>query len=155
MNLLIKIIATGAGAGYVSIAQGTMGSLLALILFWILPTPSPIPFVVFVLLLMAIGIYAASVVEQEVVARFGQFAGKDPSIVVIDEIVGMLFALIAIPKTTKLMIIAFLLFRVFDIIKPFPARRSERLPGGWGIMMDDVIAGIYANVLIQIGRWII
>ncbi len=154
MNLLIKFIATGAGTGYVSIAQGTAGSLLALILFWILPTPSPIPFVIFVLLLMAIGIYVASAVEQEVIARLGPVAGTDPGIIVIDEIVGMLFALIAIPKTTKWMIIAFLLFRVFDIVKPFPARRSERLPGGWGIMMDDVIAGIYANLLIQIGRWI-
>lgn len=154
MKMLLKFIATGGGIGYFPIAQGTMGALLALILFGILPTPNPILFLSITSVLTAVGIYAASVVEQEVVSRLGSGAGRDPGIIVIDEIVGMLIAFIAIPKTTKFLIISFFLFRLFDIIKPFPARQSERLPGGWGIMMDDIIAGIYANLMIQLGRWI-
>ena len=70
----------------------------------------------------------------------------------IDEVVGMLIALLFVPKTTFFLIAAFILFRIFDIAKPFPARRMERLHGGWGIVLDDVIAGVYANLAIQIGR---
>lgn len=154
MKVLIRFVATGAGVGYFPIAQGTMGALLALILFGILPTPSPILFILTIAVLMVAGVYSASVVEQEVVSRLGPTLGRDPGIIVIDEVVGMLIALIAIPKTTKLLIFAFVLFRIFDIVKPFPAQQSERLPGGWGIMMDDIIAGIYANLMIQFGRWI-
>ncbi len=155
MNFIIKLIATGGGAGYFPIAQGTAGALLALILYWILPLPSVPLFVLLVLLLLGVGIYAATVVEKEVVTRLGAAAGKDPSIIVIDEIVGMLVALIALPKTMKVGIIAFVLFRIFDIVKPFPARRSERLVGGWGIMMDDVVAGIYANLITHLYLWML
>jgi phosphatidylglycerophosphatase A len=70
----------------------------------------------------------------------------DPSIVVIDEVVGMWISLLAIPMGISAAILAFLFFRTFDILKPFPARQMEHLPGGWGIMMDDVVAGIYANI---------
>lgn len=70
----------------------------------------------------------------------------DPSIVVIDEIVGMWIALLFVPKTLPAVVVAFVAFRVFDIIKPFPAARLEAVPDGWGIMLDDVVAGIYANI---------
>lgn len=74
-------------------------------------------------------------------------SGKvDPREVVIDEVMGMVVTLAFLPLNPKTIGIGFLLFRIFDIIKPFPVRRSEKLPGGWGIVMDDVIAGIYANV---------
>ena len=78
-------------------------------------------------------------------------SGKvDPQEVVIDEVMGMAVTLAFLPLSLKTIGSGFLLFRIFDIAKPFPARRSEKLPGGWGIVMDDVIAGIYANVGLRI-----
>jgi phosphatidylglycerophosphatase A len=74
----------------------------------------------------------------------------DPSIVVIDEIVGVWIALLHLPKTSLIVVAAFVAFRVFDIIKPPPARQLERVPRGWGIMLDDVVAGIYANIAVQL-----
>jgi phosphatidylglycerophosphatase A len=79
---------------------------------------------------------------------------KDPSIVVIDEVVGMLVALFALPLRAADVLAAFLCFRVFDIAKPFPLRRLEARPGGWGIMLDDLVAGLYTNVLIRVGLWV-
>jgi phosphatidylglycerophosphatase A len=80
----------------------------------------------------------------------GIFRKQDPSCVVIDEVAGMLLSCIAIPADIRWIAAAFVLFRIFDIVKPFPARAAERLPGGWGIMTDDVIAGIYANLCVQV-----
>jgi phosphatidylglycerophosphatase A len=73
--------------------------------------------------------------------------GEDPSVVVIDEVVGMWISLILLPKTIAATVMAFLLFRLFDILKPPPARQSERFRNGWGIMTDDVVAGVYANLV--------
>jgi phosphatidylglycerophosphatase A len=96
--------------------------------------------------LFGLGVAAASRTEQ--VAR-----RKDPSIVVVDEVVGMLVALWALPFQAGEAVAAFLCFRLFDIAKPFPIRRLEAQPGGWGIMLDDVVAGLYANAVVRIGRW--
>ena len=84
------------------------------------------------------------------------FGRVDPGEVVIDEIVGQIITFLATPKVSWIWLLAgFFLFRAFDIVKPFPARRAERLPGGWGIMLDDVIAGLYALiVLVVLGRFI-
>jgi phosphatidylglycerophosphatase A len=152
MNFLARIISTGCGIGYFPLAPGTMGALAALIIYWVAPQPGNASFLLIIFLLTLVGIYAASITERELITRLGAAKGKDPKIVIIDEIIGMLVSLIAIPKTKKFLILAFILFRIFDIIKPFPARRIEKLPAGWGIVFDDVIAGIYANLLIQIGR---
>ncbi len=152
MNFLARIISTGCGIGYIPLAPGTMGALAALIVYWAVPQPSHAQFILIIIPLALLGIYAASNTEQERIMSLGAAKGKDPKIVIIDEIIGMLVALIAIPKTTKFLILAFVLFRIFDIVKPFPARHIEKLPAGWGIVFDDVIAGIYANLLIQIGR---
>ncbi len=154
MNLLARIISTGCGIGYFPFAPGTMGALAALIIYWVTPQPGHIQFIVTIVAVTLIGIYAASITERELTAKLGSERGKDPKIVIIDEVIGMLVSLIAVPKTTKFLLLAFVFFRIFDIIKPFPARRIEELPAGWGIVFDDVIAGIYANLLIQIGRTI-
>lgn len=74
----------------------------------------------------------------------------DPSIIVIDEIVGMLVALAFLPKTATVVVLTFVMFRLFDIVKPFPVRNLERIPAGWGIMLDDVAAGVYANVVCRL-----
>jgi phosphatidylglycerophosphatase A len=79
---------------------------------------------------------------------------KDPSVVVIDEVVGMLVALYALPLQVVDVLVAFLCFRIFDITKPFPLRRLEAQPGGWGVMLDDLVAGLYTNVLVRVGLWL-
>jgi len=76
--------------------------------------------------------------------------GHDARPIVIDEVLGMGLALLLVPKKIVYYVIAFVLFRLFDIVKPFPARQAERLPGGWGVMMDDLVAGVYANVVVQV-----
>jgi phosphatidylglycerophosphatase A len=76
---------------------------------------------------------------------------KDPGIVVIDEVVGMWVSLLLLPFTPGTALAGFLLFRVMDVIKPWPARDLEHLPEGWGIMTDDVMAGLYANLLLRVG----
>jgi phosphatidylglycerophosphatase A len=78
---------------------------------------------------------------------------KDPSHAVIDEVLGIGIALWAVPQEWYYVVSALLLFRVFDIWKPFPIRKAEKLPGGWGVMMDDVLAGTFARVWVQVGIW--
>ena len=95
-----------------------------------------------VIVIFLVGVNASSIVSNKE-------RDSDPSKVVIDEWVGMWIALLMIPNEWVWLGIAFLLFRVFDIIKVYPANRFERLPGGWGIMMDDVVAGLYAGVVTQ------
>ncbi len=154
MKLLARIISTGLGTGYFPIAPGTMGSLAILIVYWICPEISSLQLLLIIFGLSAVGIYTATVTEREMTSKLGQDKGSDPGIIVIDEIIGMLIALLFIPKTTFFLITAFVLFRIFDIAKPYPARKMEKLHGGWGIVLDDVVAGIYANIVIQIGRLI-
>ena len=76
--------------------------------------------------------------------------GQDARPIVIDEVLGMGLALLFVPKRIVYYVIAFVLFRLFDIVKPFPARQAERLPSGWGVMADDLVAGVYANVVVQV-----
>ena len=75
---------------------------------------------------------------------------KDPSLVVIDEIAGMWVTLVALPWNPVTVVAGFLMFRLFDVFKPYPARDLERVPGGWGIMLDDIVAGIYANLAVRV-----
>lgn len=154
MNFLARIISTGLGVGYFPLAPGTMGSLAILIAYWICPEMSSLQLSMIILALSALGIYTATITENEMKSKLGPDRGNDPGIIVIDEIIGMLIALLFIPKTMFFLITAFILFRIFDIAKPYPARKMEKLPGGWGIVLDDIMAGIYANIVIQIGRFI-
>ena len=88
------------------------------------------------------GVWAAGLIEQE--------KGDDPGLVVIDEFAGQWIALIFVPQTIPVYLAAFVLFRFFDILKPFPVRQAEKLPAGWGVMTDDIMAGLYANITLQI-----
>ncbi|MCK4596643.1 phosphatidylglycerophosphatase A, partial [bacterium] len=97
---------------------------------------------VFILLFFLLGVRASTAMERQL--------GQDPSQVVVDEMVGFWIALFALPRSLILVAIGFFLFRLFDIWKPFPIRRTERLREGWGIMVDDALAGIYTNVLLQL-----
>ena len=146
-------VATGFGSGYFPVAPGTAGSAVGLALVIAIsriqskfPWPGP-SLAILAALLFAVGVWSAGKAEKA-------FGRVDPGEVVIDEIVGQIITFLATPKVSWIWLLAgFFLFRAFDIVKPFPARRAERLPGGWGIMLDDVIAGLYALiVLVVLGR---
>jgi phosphatidylglycerophosphatase A len=140
---LAVLLATVSYVGHFPIAPGTAGSAAALPLFFLLRmTGSPAVEVIVILVLLAAGCWAGSVAETH-------YARTDPGYVVLDEVVGMLVTLLFVPVSFTGAIVGFLLFRLFDIVKPFPARQCERLHGGVGIMADDVVAGIYGNLALR------
>lgn len=128
--------------GYFPIAPGTAGTVVAGVIYWFARPSHPLIYGALILLFFLLGTRASTIVERQM--------GPDPSLVVVDEMVGFWIALFALPKTWPLLVIGFFLFRLFDIWKPFPIRRTERLREGWGIMADDAMAGIYTNVLLQL-----
>jgi len=137
-----KCIGSGLFVGYSQFAPATLGSLLALIVWWLL-----IPQIYWVQALIIIFVFFYGVFLS---TRLISIWGDDPQRVVIDEICGMFVTLSLLPESYKTFIIGFLLFRFFDIVKPFPIRRSEKLKLGWGVMVDDLIAGVYSNILIRL-----
>ena len=143
MNIkkLKYIIATGFGTGYSPYIPGTIGSLAALLLFIFIPIDS-YSWLAISVIMFFLGIWVSGTVEKD--------KGKDPGIVVIDEFVGQWIALLFLPKTVWIFIAGFLVFRILDIIKPFPAADLEELDGGIGIMLDDIIAGIYTNMALHL-----
>jgi phosphatidylglycerophosphatase A len=149
MNRAALFVATVGGVGYFPIAPGTAGSALAVAgcaalgadghPWWLLGAAAALYFP---------ACWAAGVAER--------IAGqRDPGIVVIDEVVGQLVTLAAAPAAGgwKYWLAGFIIFRALDVLKPFPARRLERLPGGWGIVADDVMAGVYGWALLSAARW--
>ena len=138
-----KIISSGIFVGYIPFASGTFGSLWILALYFLIPDSLfKLVMMFLVPFLYLLGVWTSS--------RCVEFWGKDPSKVIIDEVVGMFITLMFMPLNAKIVWLGFLIFRAFDIIKPPPTRLSESLPGGWGIMTDDVIAGVYANLVLRI-----
>jgi phosphatidylglycerophosphatase A len=133
-------LATALGVGYVPFAPGTFGSAAGLVLWAVLPA-SPAVQAAAILATFAVGAWAATVAERH-------FAGTDPGPVVIDEVMGMLVTLFLHPVGWGGAFAAFVLFRAFDVLKPYPADRLERLPGGLGVMADDLMAAIYANLVL-------
>jgi phosphatidylglycerophosphatase A len=144
MRFLVLALATVGGAGFFPLASGTFASLLTLPLYYVLREQMWL-YLGVTLACLAVGIWAGGRAEK-------YLGEKDPHAVVIDEVVGQLLAAAFLPHHIFYPVAAFFLFRLFDVWKPFPAYVSQQLPGGWGIMTDDVIAGIYANVLLQIAR---
>jgi phosphatidylglycerophosphatase A len=142
----VLLLATGFGAGYAPFAPGTAGSALGVLLFYLL---SALPLAWYCAILVAVtlaAIWCAGRAEKIL-------GTNDPPRVVIDEIAGQLITLAALPAHWAYMLAGFLLFRLLDIIKPWPANRINRdMHGGAGIVLDDVVAGIYANFLLQIAR---
>lgn len=159
-------IATGLGLGYIPKAPGTAGSLLGVAIVWALmlngaPQVDPagcigedtyfatyhFHWLIALLLVAGIGVWAAGVA-----ARY--LEQKDPQVLVIDEVSGQMLAFVPVMGLLnwKYLLLGFILFRAFDIWKPFPARAAERLPGGWGIMADDWVAGVYAAIGLLVAR---
>ena len=137
------MLATGFGTGYAPIASGTFGSLPGLLFIALLaPLGWPVA-LAGTLVVTLVGIWAA----DRAARSWGQ---TDPGRVVIDEIAGQMVTLLFLPITPWTLIAGFLLFRLFDIVKPPPARQFEKLHGGVGIMADDLMAGVYANLVLQL-----
>ena len=140
-------VATCGYIGYAPVAPGTFGSAAGLAVFaavraggsiWIEPTV--------IVGLFAIGIWSAAIAER-------YFGGIDPGPIVMDEVVGMLITLALLPVTLTGAIVGFLIFRAFDVIKPWPSGRFEKLPGGLGVMADDGMAAVYANLVMRVLIW--
>jgi phosphatidylglycerophosphatase A len=140
---LATFLATAGYVGYIPIAPGTFGSAVGLALYaGVRLADSPVLEGVVLMVALVMGIWAADIVEKDL--------GKDPSAVVIDEVLGMLVTLAFINASVGAAVAGFFLFRLFDVVKPFPAGRLEHLHGGPGIMLDDVMAGIYANLTLRV-----
>ena len=133
--------ATVLGVGYVPFAPGTFGSLVGLALWWVLPASTSAQAVAIVALFI-VGSWSGGVAER-------YLGTTDPSVVVIDEVMGMLITLFLNPVGWLGALGAFLLFRVFDVIKPYPSNQLERLPGGVCVMADDAMAAVYANLALR------
>lgn len=138
---VIRGIATGGGVGYSPVAPGTCGSLLGAGIAVLLAGCPLVVYGLGLLSLGVIGVWAAGAAE----ALFGR---KDASVIVIDEIVGILITYFALPRAVLPMTAGFALFRLFDIWKPLP--QLERLPGGWGVMLDDLCAGLLAHLGVRL-----
>jgi len=140
-----KLIATSLGIGYIGKGAGTVAAVACCIcwyLAWRGGYPPLVPSLIITLAITCAGVWSSGIVEL--------VWGKDPARVVIDEVAGMCISLLFLPVSIKYVLCALILFRFFDILKPLFIRKTETLRGGWGIMMDDVVAGIYANILLTV-----
>jgi phosphatidylglycerophosphatase A len=137
-------IATCGYLGYVPVAPGTFGSAAGLVVFAALRwSGSPALELAIIILLFAVGVWSANAAERH-------FGGVDPAPVILDEVVGMLITLAFLPVNITGAVVGFLLFRLFDVVKPWPANRLEAVQGGLGVMADDAMAGVYGNVAMRL-----
>ncbi|MDB5156388.1 MAG: phosphatidylglycerophosphatase, partial [Mucilaginibacter sp.] len=142
------LAATVFGIGYLGKGVGTIAAFFACVCWYLLwhNGSMVVPAILLTIIVTALGIWSGNKVEP--------IWGKDHSRVVIDEVAGMFVSLLFIPVTLPYIIAGFILFRFFDILKPLFIRRLEALPGGWGVMADDLLAGVYANIILQIIVWL-
>jgi len=140
---LSEWLATCFKIGHLPIAPGTWGSLAAVIGWWLwLQYLDPLVFIVLIITIFTIGVFATNII----IDHTGE---KDPSRVVIDEVAGQWLGLLMLPDGTLYIVGAFILFRFLDILKPWPIRQLEQFPKGWGVMLDDMLAGLLTLGLIQ------
>ncbi|MEJ6736387.1 MAG: phosphatidylglycerophosphatase A [Flavobacteriales bacterium] len=154
MKTIYKLTASALGAGYSPFAPGSMGAIVGCLALWLFEkynlistTSTPIPFIGLIVITTILGIIATDKLEED--------WGKDPSKVVLDEVIGMWITMMFVPLSFLNVLIGFILFRFFDIAKPLGIRKLESLKGGIGVMADDILAGIYANISLQIIIYII
>ena len=143
-----KITSTCLGIGYIGKGAGTVAA-VATCFCWYFAWAggyNPLLSLIVTIAITLLGIWSSTVVSE--------IWGKDPSRVVIDEAAGMCITLLFLPVNLRYLAAGLVLFRFFDIVKPFFIRRMEKLPGGWGIMLDDVLAGIYGNIVLQAILWL-
>lgn len=144
MKKLIQLIATYFGLGYISRAPGTVASLMALPLVYCVYLLGPVQYMIFTFLLTIAGVIVCEAYEK-------MHEGHDRQEIVIDEVVGILITMTWMPQTWQAFVAGFLLFRFFDILKPFPIGKiDKKIGGGLGVMLDDVAAGVIANIILQV-----
>jgi phosphatidylglycerophosphatase A len=141
-NFLIKSFATVLGVGFLPFAPGTWATAVGTAMAYFLGSNLPV-FTILLLVLLVLGIMTTGIIEK-------QMDQKDPGILVIDEVVGVMIALWGLPMIWPVMISGFFLFRAFDMFKIYPINKLESQPGGWGIMLDDCLAGVYTNIILRI-----
>lgn len=148
MRSLIIFLATGAYSGYSPVAPGTAGSVVGLVVIWLAFGPLWIYSPALTLAIFAIAFAISCWISGQAEIIFKE---PDSSKIVIDEVLGMAATMFGNPLTLPWMLAGFLAFRVFDVVKPFPAGVIDRkVPGGTGVMLDDLAAAIYANIVIQV-----
>jgi phosphatidylglycerophosphatase A len=130
--------------GRAPLAPGTVASAVTAVALWLLHL-TPLALASLLIVVTALGTWAAGEAERAL-------GGKDPGAIVVDEVAGMMLSVLAVPLTPAVLVVGFVLFRVFDVVKPFPANVSQRLRGGIGVMIDDLIAGLYALALVLLAR---
>jgi len=141
IGFLPKAFASGLFSGYSPIASGTVGSAVGLAFYWIPGFEHPLIMLALCAIVYVLGVRTSNAMEK--------VYGHDPGEVTIDEVLGMWISLILLPKTILISIVGFLMFRILDIFKPYPARRFDSLHGGNGIMLDDVVSALYTNLILQ------
>ena len=140
----VLFLATGFYIGYIPIAPGTFGTILSLPLCYVLASLELFPAIIMTALLVVLAVWIADSAEKLLRAN-------DPGCIVVDEIVGMVVTLVGLPFNLTTALIGFIIFRILDIAKPFPIRAlDKRLPGGYGVVADDVAAGVIANLLLRL-----
>lgn len=147
-NRVVLWTATGFGLGYAPIAPGTFGTLAAIPLFLLLRDLPALVYGAAVLVLFCYGVWSCGIAER-------YFGRHDHGAVVMDEIVGYLIAMYGAPRGWEWIAVGFVFFRVFDIWKPYPINRLDTWPGGFGSMVDDAMAGVYALIALQTAAWIV
>ncbi|MEJ0101825.1 MAG: phosphatidylglycerophosphatase A [Bacteroidota bacterium] len=141
---LAKAIASVCGIGYINNGRGagTVASLVFCIVWFLIPSFLPGTRFAFLIIVLSAGVWSSTMVER--------IWGKDNNKVVIDEVAGMMIVLLFIPAEIKYILTALILFRFFDIVKPLGIKKLELLPSGWGVMADDIVAGIYSLIIMRI-----
>ena len=142
INFIEKLIGSGLFTGYMPAASGTFASLTALVIYLLPGIDTPSILIFLITLFIFVGVPIAD--------KFEAKYGKDPKECTVDEFVGMWITLLFLPKKIWWLVLAFLIWRFMDIVKPFPARQLEKIKGGWGVMLDDIMAGIYSFISIQL-----
>lgn len=144
MKKLYILLGTVAGVGYIPFLPGTLGTMVGVAIYVMFSRffPQTISYIMMLAVFLAGGIWVSTKCNQH-------FEGDDNSSIVIDELVGFLITMFLVPFSLRFILLGFILFRVIDITKPFKIGRIEKISGGWGIMGDDIAAGILANLIIQ------
>ena len=143
MKRLALFLATCGPLGYAPFAPGTVGSAAGVALFYaIRATGSTVLEIAAILILLGVGVWSATIAEEHL-------GGLDPGPVVIDEVVGMLITLALLPVNVTGVVAGFVVFRILDVVKPWPAGRFESLRGGVGVMADDTMAAVYGNLIMR------
>ena len=143
---LIAFLATGFGSGLAPFAPGTAGTLVGVLICFAF---IPLPWIVRLVLVLALSVFSFYVADQAEKI----YNKKDDQRIVIDEIIGFQITMLPVAINIFSVCTGFVLFRIFDVLKPFPIKNLQRLPGGWGVVVDDVVAGIYAGAILWLLKY--